>query len=289
MPAADRRPVASAAAELARKVAAVAVLSEGIGRVGEHVDELRIGRERSGERSRRAGDRDQRVAELVVVEERLGEVGVGLEQPRQRSPCSSGVGGTLEGRVRRRSGCLDARVDASTMARILVRDAPVSASPPPSSTSSSVTSRATPPRILDAYEEADAAGCDLIAFPELAVTGYPPEDLLLRPAFVAQAAETLDKIAARTGRLAAVIGFPEADADLYNAAAVCAHGKVHGVYRKHLLPNYAVFDEQRYFAPSTVDGPLFVVGGVRVGVTICEDAWSPSGPLARRRPRRARS
>jgi NAD+ synthase (glutamine-hydrolysing) len=134
-------------------------------------------------------------------------------------------------------------------------------------------------RIMDAYEKADAAGCDLIAFPELALTGYPPEDLLLKPAFVAEAAEVLEKVAARTGRLAAVIGFPEAGRDLTNAAAVVAHGKVQGVYRKHLLPNYAVFDEQRYFAPSAVDGPLFVVGGVRVGVTICEDAWSPTGPV----------
>ncbi len=134
-------------------------------------------------------------------------------------------------------------------------------------------------RILDAYEQADAAGCDLIAFPELALTGYPPEDLLLKPAFVAQATETLEKVAARTGRLAAVIGFPEAGRDLANAAAVCANGKVQGIYRKHLLPNYAVFDEQRYFTPSSVDGPLFVIGGVRVGITICEDAWSPTGPV----------
>jgi NAD+ synthase (glutamine-hydrolysing) len=86
-------------------------------------------------------------------------------------------------------------------------------------------------------------------------------------------------IAARTGRAAAVVGFPEVGRDLYNSAAVCANGRVLGVYRKHLLPNYAVFDEERYFTPSTVDGPLFVVGGVRVAVSICEDAWSPSGPI----------
>jgi len=134
-------------------------------------------------------------------------------------------------------------------------------------------------RILGAYDRAEAAGCDLVAFPELAVTGYPPEDLLLRPAFVAQAGETLEKLASRTGRAAAVIGFPEAARDLYNAAAVCASGKVQGVYRKHLLPNYAVFDEERYFAASDVDGPLFVVAGVRVAVSICEDAWSPTGPV----------
>jgi NAD+ synthase (glutamine-hydrolysing) len=134
-------------------------------------------------------------------------------------------------------------------------------------------------RIIEAYERADAAGCDLVAFPELAVTGYPPEDLLLRPVFVAQAVESLEKIAARTGRTAAVIGFPEPDRDLYNSAAVCAHGKVLGVYRKHLLPNYAVFDEERYFEPWPVDGPLFVIGGVAVAVTVCEDAWSPTGPV----------
>ena len=134
-------------------------------------------------------------------------------------------------------------------------------------------------RMLDAYERADAAGCDLVAFPELSLTGYPPEDLLLRPSFVAQCAESVEKFAARTGRLAAVIGFPEVQRDLANAAALCAHGRIQGVYRKHHLPNYAVFDEQRYFAPSTVDGPLFVVAGVRTALTICEDAWSPNGPI----------
>ncbi len=134
-------------------------------------------------------------------------------------------------------------------------------------------------RILESYERAEQEGCDLVAFPELAITGYPPEDLLLRPAFVAQSAEALEKVAARTGRTAAIIGYPEPDSDLYNSAAVCAGGKVLGVYRKHLLPNYAVFDEERYFEPWKTDGPLFVVGGVRVAVTICEDAWSPSGPI----------
>lgn len=134
-------------------------------------------------------------------------------------------------------------------------------------------------RILGAYEQAEEAGCDLVAFPELAVTGYPPEDLLLRPAFVAAAQETLEKVAARTGRAAAVIGYPHAERDLHNAAAVAAGGSVLGVYHKQLLPNHAVFDEARYFEPSSTDGPLFVVGGVRVGVTICEDAWSPAGPI----------
>jgi NAD+ synthase (glutamine-hydrolysing) len=134
-------------------------------------------------------------------------------------------------------------------------------------------------RILDAYERAEADACDLVAFPELAITGYPPEDLLLRPAFVAQAQESLEKVAARTGRAVAVIGYPRLERDLYNAAAICANGKVAGVYRKHILPNSTVFDEQRYFAASSADGPLFNVAGTRVAVTICEDAWSPSGPI----------
>jgi NAD+ synthase (glutamine-hydrolysing) len=134
-------------------------------------------------------------------------------------------------------------------------------------------------RIVAAYERAVTVDCDLVAFPELAITGYPPEDLLLKQAFVVRAREALDKVAARTGTTAAIIGFPEPARDLYNAAAVCAHGTVQGVYRKHLLPNYAVFDEQRYFEESSTDGPLFVIGGVRVAVTVCEDAWSPSGPI----------
>jgi NAD+ synthase (glutamine-hydrolysing) len=134
-------------------------------------------------------------------------------------------------------------------------------------------------RILDAYERAEADACDLVAFPELAITGYPPEDLLLRPAFVAQAQESLEKVAARTGRAVAVLGYPRLERDLYNAAAVCANGKVVGVYRKHILPNSTVFDEQRYFAASSADGPLFNVAGTRVAVTIGEDAWSPSGPI----------
>src|SRR4051812_34749535 len=136
-------------------------------------------------------------------------------------------------------------------------------------------------RILEAYDRAAAVDADLVAFPELAITGYPPEDLLLRPAFVAHAAESLGKIAARTGTTAAVVGYPEVltDGALANSAALCAQGRVQGVYRKHLLPNYAVFDEQRYFEPSTVDGPLFTVAGLQVALTVCEDAWSPTGPV----------
>ena len=136
--------------------------------------------------------------------------------------------------------------------------------------------------IVRAYDRADAAGCDIVAFPELAVTGYPPEDLVLKPRFVADNRTILAKFAAHTGRCAAVVGFVDADRDLYNAAAVCVEGEIVGTYRKRLLPNYAVFDEARYFTPGTDNDPLelYVVGGVKVGISICEDVWSPTGPLA---------
>ena len=135
-------------------------------------------------------------------------------------------------------------------------------------------------RVIHALEQAEAADADLAAFPELAITGYPPEDLVLKQGFVADNRAALQKVAARTGRCAAIVGFVDAGLDLFNAAAVSARGEVLGVYHKRLLPNYAVFDEQRYFTAGQEPPELFVVGGVRVGVSICEDAWSPSGPIA---------
>jgi NAD+ synthase (glutamine-hydrolysing) len=135
-------------------------------------------------------------------------------------------------------------------------------------------------RILDALGVAEQAGADVAAFPELAITGYPPEDLVLKPGFVADNRAALAKVAARTGRCAAIVGFVDAGRDLHNAAAVCIGGEIAGVYRKRLLPNYAVFDEQRYFTPGTGPPELHVIGGVRVGVSICEDAWSPNGPIS---------
>ena len=134
-------------------------------------------------------------------------------------------------------------------------------------------------KIIDAYERADAGGCDLAVFPELAITGYPPEDLLLKPGFIRSNREALEKVAAATGRCAAVLGFVDADRDLFNAAAVCADGHVAGTYHKRELPNYGVFDEQRYFAPGTEPLRLFEIAGVKVGVSVCEDAWSPFGPI----------
>ena len=134
--------------------------------------------------------------------------------------------------------------------------------------------------VAGAYDEAVSAGAEVVVFSELTVTGYPPEDLLLKPAFVEGAALALERIASHTGSVPAVVGFPE-DTErggpirLWNSAAMCWDGAVRGVFRKHLLPNYAVFDEQRYFVPGTETGPLLLAGEVRVGVSICEDLWGP--------------
>ena len=135
-------------------------------------------------------------------------------------------------------------------------------------------------RITGALFEAETAGADLAVFPELAVTGYPPEDLLLKPGFVSDNLAALGKVAQATERCTAVVGFVDEGLDLYNAAAVCTAGEVKGVYRKCNLPNYSVFDEQRYFAPGQGARELYLVGGVRVGVSVCEDAWDPTGPLS---------
>src|SRR6476660_4935947 len=125
--------------------------------------------------------------------------------------------------------------------------------------------------------EAKEQQADLVVFPELAVTGYPPEDLLLRPSFV-QAAQTKAEELAREARgIVALIGVPWFDRDLYNACAICAAGEIKTVYRKRFLPNYGVFDEDRYFAPGR-DLVLLEHGGTLVGPTICEDMWQPGPP-----------
>jgi len=132
-------------------------------------------------------------------------------------------------------------------------------------------------RIAAAMLQARERGAALVVFPELALTGYPPEDLLLKPHFLDEAAEALAGLAAQAIDIVAVVGFPQRDGDVYNAAAVLADGAVAGVYRKLRLPNYGVFDEQRYFqageAPAT-----FEVNGATVGITICEDIWEPGPP-----------
>jgi NAD+ synthase (glutamine-hydrolysing) len=132
-------------------------------------------------------------------------------------------------------------------------------------------------RIFEAIDEAKGEGADLVLLPELAVTGYPPEDLLLRPGFVRAARATLDEIAAATQDVVALVGFPHLDRDLFNACAVCADGEVKAIYRKRFLPNYGVFDEDRYFAPAR-DCLLLELGGTLIGPTICEDMWQPGPP-----------
>ncbi|HEY1565114.1 MAG TPA: NAD+ synthase [Gaiellaceae bacterium] len=131
--------------------------------------------------------------------------------------------------------------------------------------------------ILARMEEARAAGADLVVFPELAVTGYPPEDLLLRPGFVRAARASLAQIAAGTREIVALVGVPLLEGELYNACAICVDGAVTGWAKKRHLPNYGVFDEKRYFA-SGDELALIDLAGVAVGITICEDMWIPGPP-----------
>ena len=132
-------------------------------------------------------------------------------------------------------------------------------------------------RILGDLDRAKGAGADLVVFPELAVTGYPPEDLLLRPGFVRAARASVEQIASAATGVVALVGTPWFDRDLANACAVCADGRVQAVYRKHFLPNYGVFDEHCYFAGGR-DLVLLRFGDVSAGITICEDVWQPGPP-----------
>ena len=135
-------------------------------------------------------------------------------------------------------------------------------------------------KVISALSAADVADCDLAVFLELTLTGYPPEDLVLKPGFVAANRQALADVASRSGRCAAIVGFVDEGRDLYNAAAVCADGAVVGIAQKQLLPNYGPFDERRTFTPGPAQPLLFEVAGIPVGISICEDAWSPQGPIA---------
>ena len=156
-------------------------------------------------------------------------------------------------------------------------------------------------RILSFLAEGEAQGCDLVCFPELSLCGYPPEDLLLKDGFLRDTRAMLDEVAAATTDCVAVVGgVLEVDRSsprlaaprdarlpgeggtpqLANVAVVMAHGKILGVVAKRLLPNYAVFDEQRWFLPGEGPYDLFRIGGAIVGVTVCEDLWSAQGPAA---------
>ncbi len=133
-------------------------------------------------------------------------------------------------------------------------------------------------KIIERLEEAQALGADVVSFPELAITGYPPEDLLIKSDFVGENLACLREIARHAGHTAAIVGFVDSGDHLYNAAAVLYEGRVAGVYRKMRLPNYGVFDEKRYFQPGT-ECPVYIIHGVSVGVNICEDVWAPGGPM----------
>jgi NAD+ synthase (glutamine-hydrolysing) len=132
--------------------------------------------------------------------------------------------------------------------------------------------------ILAYCDRARRAGAGIVALPEMAVTGYPPEDLLFKKHFITSNIAVLNDIARRVEGITAIVGFVDRgkDGELYNAAAVIAHGKIMGIYRKHALPNYSVFDEKRYFTPGD-DFKLFSQNGIPFAVNICEDIWVPDG------------
>jgi NAD+ synthase (glutamine-hydrolysing) len=132
-------------------------------------------------------------------------------------------------------------------------------------------------RIVGRMRQARDAGADLVLFPELAVTGYPPEDLLFRPEFLRQARRSLDRVAGETEDIAALVGFPWLERDLFNACAVLAGGEVRAIYPKRFLPNYGVFDEVRYFQPGR-QLLLLKLGEALIGPTVCEDIWQPGPP-----------
>ncbi|MGH7742571.1 MAG: NAD+ synthase [Candidatus Eiseniibacteriota bacterium] len=133
-------------------------------------------------------------------------------------------------------------------------------------------------RVVSWIEKARAQAVDVIAFPEMVITGYPPEDLLLKPLFIERAIERTRELLPFTRGMTAVVGTVDRDFDLYNAAAVLHDGQWVGTYRKRYLPNYGVFDENRYFMPGTRN-PVFVRGPTVIGINICEDIWYPGGPV----------
>jgi NAD+ synthase (glutamine-hydrolysing) len=132
-------------------------------------------------------------------------------------------------------------------------------------------------KILKAIEEARAAGVDILTFPELAVCGYPPEDLLFKPQFIAENLKSLEKIIKASRGITLTVGFVDAGEDIYNAAAIIHDGKLIDTYHKTYLPNYGVFDENRYFRAGD-RSPVYRISGVNIGINICEDIWYESGP-----------
>jgi NAD+ synthase (glutamine-hydrolysing) len=134
-------------------------------------------------------------------------------------------------------------------------------------------------KIREGLRAASGAGAHLALFPELALTGYPPEDLLLKERFLADAAAALDELATDAEGIVAIVGFPQRAEDVYNTAGVLGDGEVKACYRKVYLPNYGVFDEHRYFQTGT-GGQILEIGGAKVGLTVCEDIWEPGPPAS---------
>lgn len=132
-------------------------------------------------------------------------------------------------------------------------------------------------KIIYYIEEASKAGAQIVAFPELAITGYPPEDLLLKPQFIEDNLDALKKVQENVGDITAIVGFVERKEDIYNAAAIIYNKTIFDTYHKIYLPNYGVFDEYRYFQAGA-RCPMYKIGDSWVGVTICEDIWYPEGP-----------
>src|SRR2546426_521114 len=133
--------------------------------------------------------------------------------------------------------------------------------------------------VLEWIDKAKVAGADIVCFPELVLTGYPPEDLVLKPSFVRDNIAQLTSIAHATKGISAVVGFVDEEGDIFNAAAFLSGGEIKAVFHKVFLPNYGVFDEKRYFEPGH-RCPIVEVDGVRIGLSVCEDCWFPSGPMA---------
>lgn len=136
-------------------------------------------------------------------------------------------------------------------------------------------------KIEELIELAKANGAAVVVFPELSISGYPPEDLLAKPSYLKQCQEALEKLALTVSGVSVVIGTIEFHGDLYNAAAILDDGKIVKYVRKEILPNYLVFDEKRYFKAGSDLSPVFSKNGVRFAVTVCEDAWIENGPIAK--------
>ena len=134
-------------------------------------------------------------------------------------------------------------------------------------------------KILASIDQARSLGTDIVAFPELAICGYPPEDLLLKPQFIQANRRALEKVAEGSSGITAIVGFVDTDKDIYNAAGLLHDGRLVGVYHKAYLPNYGVFDEDRYFRAGNIC-PVYTIGGVGIGVNICEDVWYEGGPAS---------